>query len=312
MSIKAATTRDHPRRGSSWLKARRDTVDFYICVSPWIVGFLAFVAIPMLASLYLSLTEYDILRPPEFIGLRNYTRIFSSDELFAKSLFVTAYYTLVSVPLSIAGSLVLAILLNQKMHTDSLFRTMYYLPSLTPAVASAVLWQWILHHQVGLLNALLEVVGLAPIGWLLDERWVIPAFVLVSFWQSVGGGRMVIFLASLQGVPEQLYEVAQIDGANWWDRFRSVTIPMISPTIFFNLIMGIIGSFQVFTLSYLMTNGGPNNASLFYVLYIYRTAFTYLHMGYASALAWVLFLIIGALTVLQFHLSGRWVYYESQ
>ncbi|MGI6206934.1 MAG: carbohydrate ABC transporter permease [Anaerolineae bacterium] len=284
--------------------------DFYVCISPWLIGFLVLVAAPMLASIYLSFTKYDILQPPKFVGLDNYAEMLFEDALFGKSLFVTAYYTVFSVPLGVIGSLVLALLLNQKMRTDSLFRTIYYLPSLTPAVASAVLWQWIFHHDIGLLNAALDAVGLPPVRWLLDEQWVIPAFVIVSLWQGVGGGRMIIFLAGLQGVPEHLYEAAKVDGANWWHRFTAVTIPMISPTLLFNLIMGIIGSFQVFTLSFLMTAGAPNNASLFYVLYLYRNAFQYLKMGYASALAWFLFLVLATVTLLQFALSGRWVYYE--
>ncbi|MHB0875864.1 MAG: carbohydrate ABC transporter permease [Anaerolineae bacterium] len=288
----------------------REWRDFYVCISPWLIGFTTLVALPMVASIYLSFTDYDILQPPKFVALKNYTRMFTTDPLFTKSLFVTAYYSVISVPLGVISSLALALMLNQKLPTDSVFRTIYYLPSLTPAVASAVLWQWIFHHDIGLLNAALQAVGIAPVRWLLDEQWVIPSFIIVSLWQGVGGSRMIIFLAGLQGVPDHLYEAAEVDGADWWHRFTAVTVPMISPTVFFNLIIGIIGSFQVFTLSFLMTGGAPNNASLFYVLYLYRNAFQYLKMGYASSLAWFLFVILAAITALQFGLSGRWVYYE--
>jgi multiple sugar transport system permease protein len=282
----------------------------FLFISPWLIGFLVFTAGPMLTSLYLSLTKYDLARM-EYVGGENYRRLLFRDELFWKALINTITYAIVTVPLGIVGSLSIAILLNQKVRGQRLFRTLFYLPSLVPAVASALLWQWIFNADNGILNAGLSVLGLPAIEWLQDERYTMPAFVLMSLW-GVGGGRMVIFLAGLQGIGETYYEAARLDGASPWQQFRRVTLPLLSPVMFFNLILGVIGSFQVFTSAYVMTGGGPNNASLFYALYLFRNAFEQFKIGKASAMAWILFLILLVLTLVQFWGSKRWVHYEGE
>jgi multiple sugar transport system permease protein len=293
-------------------RARREAFEFYLLLSPWVIGFVGLTAGPMIYSLYLSFTEYDLFSSPQWIGLKNFTYLFTSPpplSVLWKSLAVTAYFTFLSVPVSIIGSLLLALLLNTKVRGLGIYRTTFYLPSLAPAFASALLWVWIFNSKFGLANAMLRTLGVPPISWLTDPNWVIPTFVLMGLW-GLGGNTMIIFLAGLQGVPVHLYEAAEIDGANWWDRFWAVTLPQISPTLFFNLVLGIIGSFQIFTSSFLMTGGGPNYATYFMVLYIYEEAFKALHLGRGAALAWILFVILMLFTLLQFVLSKRWVYYE--
>jgi len=282
----------------------------FLFVFPWLAGFVLFTAGPMLASLFLSFTKYD-LASMKWIGGENYRRLFYEDPLFWKSLQVTAVYALFTVPLGIAGSLGLALLLNQKVRGQRLFRTFFYLPSLVPAVASSLLWAWIFNADHGLLNYGLSLFGWGGAEWLADERYTLPAFILMSLW-GVGGGRMVIFLAGLQGISETYYEAARIDGAGPWRQFRNVTLPLLSPVMFFNLILGFIGAFQTFTQAYIMTAGGPNNATLFYALYLFRNAFEYFKLGKASALAWVLFAILLVLTAIQFWASKRWVHYEGE
>lgn len=264
----------------------------------------------MLISLYLSFTKYDLSRV-EWIGGTNYQRLLFQDPLFWKSLKVTLIYALVSVPLGIAGSLALAILLNQKVRGQRLFRTLFYLPSLVPAAASSLLWAWIFNSDYGLLNWALGMFGFSGAEWLADERYALSAFILMSLW-GIGGGRMVIFLAGLQGISESYYEAAKIDGASAWSQFRFVTVPQLSPVIFFNFILGFIGAFQVFTTAYMMTGGGPNNSTLFYSLSLFRNAFEYFKLGKASAMAWLLFLILLAITAIQFWTSKRWVHYEAE
>ena len=222
----------------------------------------------------------------------------------------TLYYAVALVVLGVTLSLLAAMLLNQNLKGRPVFRALYYLPSLTPAVALAILWAWILHPKVGMVNYLLSLIGIDGPGWLTNRAWAIPAVILIGLWASVGGGRMIIFLAGLQGVPRELYESAEIDGANSLQKFFNVTLPLISPVIFFNVILGIIGSFGVFTIAYIATQGGPNYATWFYMLHLYYNAFSYFQMGYASALAWVLFAIILTLSFIQIKLSNRWVYYE--
>ena len=280
----------------------------FLFTMPWLIGFLCFTAGPMLTSLYLSFTRYD-LASMHWVGGENYRRLFYEDPLFWKSLQVTVVYAVFSVPLGIMGSLALAILLNQKVRGQRLFRTVFYLPSLVPAVASALLWQWIFNADNGLLNFGLGVFGWGGAEWLADERYTLGAFVIMSLW-GIGGGRMVIFLAGLQGISDTYYEAARIDGASAWKQFRNVTLPLLSPVMFFNLILGVIGAFQVFTQAYVMTAGGPNNATLFYALYIFRNAFEYFKLGKASALAWVMFRILLVITAIQFWGSKKWVYYE--
>lgn len=281
----------------------------YLMASPWIIGFLIFTLGPMLASVYFSLTKYTVLQPPEFIGLENYQKMILEDPRYRTSLWNTLYYTALQVPLSMVLALTVAILLNQGLPGENIFRTIYYMPSVVSGVAMSMLWLWLFDPNLGLVNVVLGWFGLQGPLWLQDPAWSKPALILMSLWGI--GGQMVIFLAGLQGVPQELYEAAMVDGASWWRKIRSVTVPLITPTIFFNLIMGMIGSFQVFTSAYVMTNGGPVNSTLFYVFYLYQSAFRFFEMGYASAMAWILFFIILAFTILQFQIGRRWVYYET-
>ncbi len=284
----------------------------YILLTPWLLGLLIFWIGPILASAYFSVLEYDVLSPSKFIGLENYVRAFTGDKQFWPSLGRTFYYSIVVVPLGLFGSLALAILLNQKAKATNLFRTIFFLPHLTPAVALALLWVWLLHPTVGPINTMLGAIGIDGPGWLTSKDWAIPALILISLWSGIGGNGMLIFLAGLQGVPQELYEAAEIDGAGPWTKFRHVTLPMISPTLLFNLILGIIGALKVFTLAFVATNGGPSYATWFYALHIYRQSFEYFRMGYGSALAWIFVIILMIFTYVQLTLSRRWVYYAGE
>lgn len=271
-------------------------------------GFLIFTIGPMIASGVFSLTNWTIGSSPSFIGGENY-KVLVHDPLFWKSLSVTAYYTIGSVPLVLIVGFFVALLLNQKIKGLSFWRTIYFLPTLVPAIAGAVLWIWIFNPDFGLLNSLLRGAGLPTSQWIYSERAAIPSLILMSTWGF--GNAMVIFLAGLQGIPRQLLEAASIDGAGTWARFRNVTLPFMTPTIFYNLVTGVIGTFQVFNQAYVMTQGGPNNATLFYIYYLYTKAFGQGNMGYAAALAWVLFVIVLIVTLLLFRNARGWVYYET-
>ncbi len=279
-------------------------------ISPWIIGFALFVAYPVGTSFYYSLTNFNILKSPRWIGLENYQALLFHDDLFRTSLFNTVYYVVYAVPLGTVFSLSLASLLNSRVPGLSLFRTIYYLPSIVPAVASAIIWIMLLNPQFGILNTLIRAFGLRAPGWIADPRWAKPALVMMSVWGL--GNTMIIYLAALQDVPGHLVEAAILDGANAWHRFAHVTLPMISPAVLFNVIVGLIGGFQYFTSAYVMTGGGPNNATLFYALYLYRNAFQYVKMGYASALAWLLLLITLVCTLLVMRSSARLVYYGGE
>lgn len=279
----------------------------YLFIAPWVLGFLIFTAGPMAASLVISFAKYD-LYSFRFVGFENYRRL-GIDPLFWKALENTVIYAAFVVPVGLAGSLGLALLLNQDVRGQRVFRTLYYMPSLVPAVASALVWLWVFDADKGPLNKILEMFGFGSIQWLQDQRFTLAAFIMMSLW-GVGGGRMVIFLAGLQGIPDTYYEAAKLDGASAFRQFRHVTLPLLSPVMFFNLILGIIGSFQVFTSSYVMTGGGPNHASLFYALYLFQNFFEYFKLGKASALAWVMFCILLVLALVQAHFSRRWVHYE--
>ncbi|MDW8098085.1 MAG: sugar ABC transporter permease [Anaerolineae bacterium] len=297
------------RRRYRWSRRRlMRALEGYLFISPWIVGFLVFTAGPILASLVLSFFEWSLIRPPRFAGIDNYVKIFTADPLFWQSLKVTLIYVVVAIPLQLAFALFLAILLNQKVRLIPLFRTIFYLPSQVSAVAIAVIFLWIYHPELGLLNELLRYVGIKGPAWLISERWALPALIGMSLW-SVGGA-MIILLAGLQDVPQHLYEAASLDGAGEFAKFRFITLPMLSPVLFFNLVLGIIGGFQYFTQAYVMTRGGPLNATLFYALYLYLNAFNFLKMGYAAALAWILFVIMIVVTIWQLRLARHWVYYE--
>lgn len=286
---------------------KREALMGYVFLSPWILGFLIFLAGPMLASIYLSLTNYKMIQPPQWIGLANYERMFT-DPFVATSLRVTTIFTALSVPLSIVLALSVALLLNQKIVASGVFRTIFYLPSLISGVAVAIVFAWIFNYRFGILNYLLSMVGVDGPNWLGHPRYALWAFIIMSLWGI--GGNVIIYLAGLQGVPVSLHEAAKIDGANAWYRFWNITLPLITPVLLFTLIMGVIGTFQTFTSSYIMTGGGPANATLFYLLYLYRNAFNWFEMGYASALAWLLFIIILTCTLILWSTSARWVYYE--
>jgi multiple sugar transport system permease protein len=287
----------------------RENILGYLWISPWLIGLLVFTLGPMIASFFFSFTTYRIIKPAEWIGLHNYVYALTEDDLFWPSLGRTFYFMLISVPLGLLGSLLLASLLNQRVRGESIFRTMFYLPSLTPTAAAAILWSWLLHYKVGLVNHLLSMVGIQGPRWLGSQQWAIPSIILIGLWTGIGGGRMIIFLAALQGVPIEFYEAAEIDGAGWWSKFRSITLPMISPTIFFNMVLGIIGALQVFATAYITTKGGPGRATWFYALHLYTHAFEYFDMGYACALAWLMFVVLLGFTLIQLRLSDRWVYY---
>ncbi|HDL77725.1 MAG TPA: sugar ABC transporter permease [Lentisphaerae bacterium] len=279
-------------------------------ISPWIIGFLAFTLYPAAASIYYSFCDYDVFSKPVWVGLLNYREMFT-DEVFWKSLYNTFYYAAFSLPLCLVTSLLIAVMLNQRIIGRPLFRTIYFLPSLVPVVASAMIWLWILNGKYGILNYLLGLVGIQGPDWLADEKWTKPSLILMSIWGV--GGSMVIYLAALQDVPRELYESALIDGANAWHKFIHITVPMISPVIYFNLIMGIIGALQVFAQPYIMFGGGgPNRSALFYAVYLYQNAFDYYEMGFASAMAWVLFIIIFFLTWVATKTTRKHIYYAGE
>ena len=287
--------------------SQREALTFYLCISPWLIGLLFFVLGPMITSFGISLTRWDLLTAPRFVGLRNYERLLN-DPLFWQSLKVTALYTMLYVPTELVGGLALALLMNQRVPGIAVFRTIFYLPSVISGVAFVVVWMWIFHPEVGLLNMALAQVGIVGPRWLTNPNTALTALWMMSLW---GLGRTaVIYLAGLKSVPKELHDAARIDGASAWQAFQHVTIPLLTPTIFFNLVLSLIATFQTFTNAFVATNGGPLDSTLFFVLYLYRQAFERFSMGYASALAWVLFLIILALTLLGVRSADRWVYYE--
>jgi multiple sugar transport system permease protein len=281
-----------------------------VFVAPVMLGFLIFVLAPMVSSLIFSLTDYRVVsREVRFIGLDNYKRFFDGRDFFiGKSLLVTSYYALLSVPLCMICAFFLAMFLNRDVKLKPLFRAIYYLPSIVPVVATSLIWTWLMDPDLGLINTVLRQFDLPTSRFIYAEKTVIPSLAVMSVWTS--GGTMVIFLAGLQGVPRSLYEAVDIDGGSAWHKFWKITVPMMTPTIFYNLVMGIIGGMQIFTQSFIMTQGGPNNASLFIVYYLYREAFEIQEMGRACAIAWVVFIIIMLITTLVFRSSQNWVYYE--
>ncbi|HET6453785.1 MAG TPA: sugar ABC transporter permease [Armatimonadota bacterium] len=367
----------HSTRNMSRM-VRKEAGEGFMCILPWLVGFVSFTLGPMLFSIYIAMCDWDIINPPRFVGLANFQQALFHDFRFLQALKVTITYAMFALPLGLTGALMVALLLNQKVKGMSWFRTIFYIPAILPGIATAMLWRWIFNPENGILNLFLNgfmppasrmtssisiwpialVVGLLaavliiskrdrssragivslvlafPLGgvialawntgfrllslsfaqpaplWLADPAWALPAFILMSLW-GVGGG-MIIYLAGLQSIPTQLYEAAEIDGANPVQKFWKITLPMVTPTIFFNLVMGVIGSFQVFTSSFVMTQGGPHYATLFYLLYLYQKAFQYFQMGYAAAMAWILFVVILICTLLVFKSSAGWVYYEAE
>ncbi|RED75703.1 MULTISPECIES: carbohydrate ABC transporter permease [Cohnella] len=287
---------------------KREAVVGYLFISPWIVGFLVFLLGPLLIALYVGMTDWDLLTPAEWIGGDNYARLLQ-DKLFWKSLQVTTLYVVTAVPLGIAFGFAIALLLNRKVKGLSMWRTIYYFPAILSGVAVSLMWMWVLNPDFGVINLLLSYVGIEGPGWIASPTWALPSLVIMSLWGA--GGGMIIYLAGLQGIPTELYEAAEIDGCGRWRKLWQITVPMMTPVIFFNLIMGMIGAFQTFTEAYVITKGGPDNATLFYAMYLYQNAFKFFKMGYASALAWVLFLIILLVTLFVFATSRRWVYYTA-
>ncbi|MCK6495389.1 sugar ABC transporter permease [bacterium] len=296
-------------RGCLAAYTRHDILEGYLFAAPWLIGFIFFTAGPVLVSFLFSFCDYRVLSPARWVGMNNYREMVFEDPLFWKSLWNTAYYTAFHVPLGLCGALLLAVLLNQKVRGMRFFRTIFYIPSIISGVAVSVLWMWILNPEYGILNAALSKIGIQGPGWLTDPAWSKPAIIVMSLW-GLGAGMMVL-LAALQGIPRHLYESARIDGAGVFLQFIYITVPLLTPALFFNLVIGIIGSFQIFTQAYVMTNGGPLDSTLFYALYLFRTAFQSFRMGYASAMAWILFAVVLSLTLVQMRLAKRWVYYET-
>lgn len=289
---------------------RREARWAYTLIGPWILGFVAFTLGPMVASLVFSFTDYTVAKPLHFVGLKNFFVLFFEDYRFWLALRVTLTYAIFAIPIGLVLGLMLALLLNAKIPGVSVWRTVYYTPSVVSGVAVAILWAYLFNPQYGVINWLLGMIGIKGPGWLGSVDWALPALIIMSFW-GVGGG-MIIYLAGLQGIPTALYEAAEVDGANKIQSFFNITLPLITPVLFYNLVTGIIGTFQIFTSVFVMTAGGPNDATLFYNLYLYNNAFRYQRMGYASAMAWVLFLIVLVLTLLVFRSSSAWVYYEGE
>lgn len=287
---------------------RQETLTGIAFASPWIIGFFLFTAYPIVAAIVYSFMDYSILEPPYWIGVLNYSDMFTMDPAFWKSLGNTFYYVVFSVPLGIIVGLSIALLLNADVKGIAVYRTMFYMPSIVPIVAGSILWSWIFNPNFGILTSVVEAFGIKAPAWLGDPQWAKPSLILMSLWGA--GGGMIIYLAGLKNIPNVYYEAAMLDGAGVWKRFVHITLPLLTPTLFFQLIMGIIGSFQVFTQAFIMTGGGPNDATLFYVLHLYRNAFQFWKMGYACAMAWVLFAIIMVFTLINFMVSRYWVHYD--
>lgn len=280
----------------------------WIFIMPLTLGLIIWVAFPLGISLVASTWQWDMISAPRFVGIGNFVRMFTTDPLFPQSVVVTLKFTLMNVPLQLIIALGLALLLTSRIRGIGVYRTLFYIPSLIPVVVSSAMWLWIFDQDFGLLNIILERLGLPPQGWIFSSEQVIPSLVLMNLWTV--GNVVVIFLAGLQGIPRQLREAVSIDGGNVWHEFRHVILPFMSPVIFYNLVIGLINSLQIFTQPYIMTHGGPSNGSLTYLLDIYQQAFQFGKMGYASAMAWVFIVVTILLSAVLFKTSGRWVYYE--
>ncbi|HEY0866211.1 MAG TPA: sugar ABC transporter permease [Fimbriimonas sp.] len=285
---------------------RRDLVGLGF-IAPWLIGFLTFTAWPFLRSIQLSFTRYDIVRPPRWVGVANYESLLTNDQVFRAAAWVTLKFALISVPLGIVAGVILALLLNAKVAGISVYRTVFFLPSIVPTVATTAIFMWILNPQIGLVNGLLGKVGVVGPAWLNDPKWALWSLMFMGLWGV--GNSMVIYLAGLKDIPQYLYEAAIVDGASPAKRLAKITLPMLTPVIFFNLVMGVIGSLQYFTQAYIMTGGGPGDSTRFYALYLFDRAWRYADMGYASAMAWILFLAIVVLTSVVFGTQKRWVHY---
>jgi multiple sugar transport system permease protein len=290
--------------------ARREAMEGYLSLTPWMIGFVAFTAIPIVISIVLSFTQWAISTPPRWVGLANYTRMFTDDPLFWQALKATLGYVAISLPLKLVFGLGLALLLNLKVPGMNIFRTVFYIPAVISGVAVSLMWIWLLQPDTGVVNTLLGFAGIQGPKWFWDPQWALASIALMSVWRV--GGAAIIYLAGLQNVPVQLYEAAEMDGANAWYRFWRITLPLLTPTIFFQLIIELIDSFKVFTEAFVITQGGPLKTTYFYLLYFYEEAFQNSNMGYASALALVLTAVILAATIFVNQTSKRWVYYEAE
>jgi multiple sugar transport system permease protein len=302
--------RTRPPRPRKSAMARREALTGLLWVQAWFLGFILFTAGPILAAIYLSFTNWQGRGWPQWIGLGNFREIFTQDPLFWTSMKVTGIFAIIYLPASLVIGFAMAMMMNQKLRGMTIFRTIYYLPSVLSGVAVAVLWSFVFHRDYGVLNWFVGLFGVDPIPWLQDSRWVIPALVIMQLWGV--GASVIIYLGGLQGIPTELYEVAKIDGAGWWQTLFRVTLPMMSPVLFFQLVLGVIATFQIFTQAYVLTKGGPDYASYFYALNIYDRAFVELRLGYASALSVILFIIILVVTGLIFRSSRAWVYYAGE
>lgn len=298
------------KKGRGLSLSRREAMWAYILISPWLIGFVWLTAGPMITSAVFSFAEYDLLNPLRLVGLANWRYMFTQDPLFWHSLRVTLTFSVVALPAGLVLGLALALLLNAKVPGLTIWRTVYYMPSVVSGVAVAVLWNQVFNPRFGIINWMLSWFGIRGPGWLGSPDWALPALIIMALW-GVGGG-MIIYLAGLQSIPTTLYEAATIDGATMWQRFTHITLPLITPVIFYNLVIGIIGTFQYFTNAFVMTNGGPANATLFYNLYLYNNTFRYQRLGYGSALAWLLLFMVLIMTGLVFRSSSAWVYYEGE
>jgi len=305
------------RRRPFLSKSMRENLKGYLFILPWLIALIVFNAYPIIASLYFALTNYNVLTPPTWAGLDNFQTMFTKDPLFWKAVWNTTYYSILSVPLTLIFALALALLLNGRSRGIGIFRTIYYLPGLMPAVATALLWYVLLDPRLGLINSGMVALGLPRLGWMRSADWSKPALILIAIW-SGSGVPMLIFLAGLRDIPKTLLEAATIDGATAWKRFWHVVLPLLSPTLFFNLLIGIIASFQVFTVAFIASeasgsgsNVGPLNSMLMYMIHLYRNAFRYYQMGYASALALLMLIVLLLLALLLARSSSLWVYYEA-
>lgn len=307
--MKEQTIKKTPKKKSGFFK--KTEINGWLFALPWIIGLLTFYAFPLFASIYYSFTSYSILQPGEFVGLQNYIDLMK-DELFWKSVYNTVYFAVFYVPLSIIFGVALAMVLNMNVRGLGIYRTIFFLPTLVPHVALAVLWMWLLNPGFGLVNGFLDLFGINGPSWLGSVKWSKPSLIFMSLWTI--GQPVIIYLAGLNDIPKELYDAAEVDGANWIQKTFYVTLPLLTPVIFFNLVMGVIGAFQQFTLPYALTSGqgSPANSLTFYVMYLYDNAFKYFKMGYGSAMAWILFVVIMALTAVIFISSKHWVHYQDK
>jgi multiple sugar transport system permease protein len=289
---------------------RREAIQFYLFISPWLIGFVVFLLYPLISSLYYSFTRYEIGSHPVWIGLRNYVEMFS-DPRYLNSIKVTFIFALVTIPLMTMVALGLALILSQKLRGINIFRSIYFMPSVMPMVAVSLTFFYVLRPETGPLAGLLALLGIEGPRWLGEPNWALLALIMINVW-LVFGGQMVIYMAGIKGIPQELYEVAEIDGAGGWAKFWNVTIPMLTPTIFLNLILGIIGAMQIFDIPFVMTEGGPADATRTYMIHLYNRGWVEIRMGSGSAMGWVLFIIIMIITLLVIKSSEAWVYYEGE